>query len=273
MEELISDLKRRIRQKIPSLTSSQKIIADFIVENPYHFASCSIRELEEVLHISKSTIVRLAQTLGYGGFQQLRSEFLSGIRHETNPIQRYKSYLTESKDEMEFDYLRLLGQENVGNINHMLHNLDRNQYSEVIRIIEDAANVYTLGLGISNYLAGITSYFLNRISVKSECMFFGGFTFTERVVGLSEKDLLFAFSFPPYSVETVEAARYAQEKKIRVIAITDKATSDIAQFTNAHLQVAVDSFSFSNSISAVLVLVLGIVAEIAENRKEQTLQN
>ncbi|MDQ7052273.1 MAG: hypothetical protein Q9P14_05075 [candidate division KSB1 bacterium] len=68
MEKKIKALKQRIRSRIANLTDSQKLIANFIVENPQKFALSSVRELEQELNVSKSTIVRLAQALGYNGW-------------------------------------------------------------------------------------------------------------------------------------------------------------------------------------------------------------
>ena len=193
MEERINDLKQRIQHKIPSLTKSQKVLANFIVENPYHFASSSIRELENDLQISKATIVRFAKALGYQGFQDLRTVFLAGIRQATSPIARYRSFLSER--DIDTDFLMLIGDENIRNINNTLSMTDRKSYNKTIEMIKNAGYVHTMGIGISSYLADMTAYLLNHIGIRADCLTYGGLTFTERIVNMTKEDVMFCFSF------------------------------------------------------------------------------
>lgn len=270
MKNNIKDLKKRIKYKIPQLTESQKIIANYIVGNPQKFALSTVRELEKELNTSKSTIVRLAQALGYEGFHELKSAFLKIIRHELDPINRYKTFLSEPAGDS--NYLKLIADETVNNIHDTLLLVDTDQYKKAVNLLKNAHCVYTIGLGISTYLAEIASYLFNRVSIKSNYMTYGGLTFAEQIINISKNDVIFAFSFLPYSEETIQAAAYAQEKKIRVIAVTDKVTSKIVQHSDVLLQVNVESMTISNSITAVLVLLYAIVAQIGHELKHKTLE-
>lgn len=266
----LTDLKQRIKSQIPHLTESQKAIANYIVENPQRFALSSVRELEKELKTSKSTIVRLAQTLGYNGFYELKNVFLKTIRHKLDPINRYKSYLFEPGEKS--NYLKLVTEETIKNINSTMPLIDDEQYKKTIELIKNANHVYTIGLGISNYLAELASYLLNRVSINSTFMMHGGLTFAEQIINVSKNDLILAFCFPPYSDETVQAASYAQEKKIKVISITDKATSEIVPYSDAFLQVVVESVTISNSVIAALVLLYSIATQIGYELKNKTLE-
>jgi|Deesub1362B_J571_1020462.scaffolds.fasta_scaffold01121_12 DNA-binding MurR/RpiR family transcriptional regulator len=270
MKDNLKELKERIKEKIPYLTNSQKTIANYIVENPRRFAVSSIRELEEELGISKSTIVRLAQALGYEGFYELRNVFLKSIRHELDPIYRYKSFLTEQFDES--DILVQISDESVRNINTTLNLLDREQFQRAITILEKSQHVFTMGLGVSAYLAELAAYLLNRVSIKATPMIYGGLTFAEQIINLSGKDAVLAFSFPPYSEETIHAAEYAAEKKIPVIGITDKVTNPLVRSSEAFLQVSVETSAVSNSIVSVIVLLYAMITAIGRDLKDRALE-
>lgn len=270
MQNNLKKLKQRIKFKIPNLTESQKIVANYIVENPQKFALCSIRELEKELNTSKSTIVRLAQALGYDGFHELKSAFLKNIRRELDPIHRYKTFLSEPGEDSNF--LNLIAEETVNNINSSILLIDNEQYAKAIDLIKNANYVYTIGLGISTYLAEIASYLFNRVSIKSVFMRYGGLTFAEQIVNLSKDDLILAFSFPPYSEETIQAVSYAQERQIKVITVTDKATNKIVPYSDVVLQVPVDSITISNSMMTVLMLLYSITAQIGHEFKHRTLE-
>ncbi len=270
MQDMLNDVKKRIRRKLTDLTESQRVIANYMVENPQKLALCSIRELERELKISKSTIVRLAQTLGYKGFSELKSELLEGIRNNLGPIGRYKTFLSEPHDKLNF--IGLIAEETINNIQKTLHLIDQTQYKKALKMLKEARHVYTIGVGISSCLAEMASYLFNRVSINSSHMTYGPLKFTEKIINISTEDLIFAFSFPPYSKETIEAARYAKEKGIRVIAVTDKATNEIVQHSDVFIQVVVDSITISNSIMSALVLLYSLVAQLGDELKKKTLE-
>jgi DNA-binding MurR/RpiR family transcriptional regulator len=84
---------------------------------------------------------------------------------------------------------------------------------------------------------------------------------------LNPKDLLIVFSFPPYSKETVDLARYAEEKKIDVISITNKPASPITFYTKANLIVESRNMLFTNSFAAISVLINAIATSCAVKDK------
>jgi len=270
MEDIIDDLKKRIKFNLQGMTKSQKTIANYIVENPRRFALHSVRELETELKLSKSTIVRLVQALGYAGFYELKSEILKSLRENFGPILRYKKFLSKPNENM--DFIRLIADETVNNIHNTLHLVDNSQYERVVDLLKKANLVYTIGFGISHCLSEISAYLFSRISINSHCMTYGQLKFTEQIINISKKDVIFAFSFPPYSIETIEAARYAKERSIKVISITDKATSEILNYSDAFLQVSVESMTISNSIMSVLVLLYSIITQLSYEKKDKTLK-
>jgi len=270
MQDKINDLKKRIKYKIPNLTESQKAVANYIVENPQKFALCSVRELEKELKISKSTIVRSAQALGYDGFHELKSVFLKRIRHNFGPIHRYKTFLSEPHEKLNF--VKLIADETVNNVHKTLQLIDNVQYKRAVDLLKNANHVYTIGIGISSFLSEIATYLFTRVSINSNFMTHGALKFPEQIINISKDDVIFAFSFPPYSKETIEAARYAKEREIKVISVTDKAANKIVQYSDVILQVFTESITISNSIMSVLVLLYSIIAQLGDELKDETLK-
>lgn len=264
------DLKNRVKKQLPLLTKSQKIVADYMVENPQKFALSSLRELEAELKISKSTIVRLAQALGYNGFYGMKAEFLNEIRNNLEPIQRFKKFLSTTHDKVNFT--ELIAAETINNIQRTIQLVDQAQLQKAIDLIRKADYVYFIGMGISNCLAEIATYLFTRASIRASFMPYGALKFAEQIVTMPKNSLVFAFSFPPYSPETIIAARYARQKRLKVISITDKLTSDITKYSDVCLQAAVESITFFNSVMSVLVLLYSIIAQLGNEQKDKTLE-
>ncbi len=271
MDNHVNDLKKRIKNALADLTENQKRIANAILEHPQKFALSSIRQLEEELNTSKATIVRFTQALGYEGFPEVRSLLLDGLRKEAGPINRYRSLLEYSDQKKKNNHLQLVAEESIDNIRRTLKLVDGGQWDKTISLLINVDHVYTMGLGISAILSQLASYLFNRVALKSSSLESRSLSFSEQIVNLSPKDLIFAFSFPPYSKETIAAAEYAQEENINVISITDKSTNDIIRYSDAYLIAKVDSSTISNSISAVQVILYGLCTHIGHELKNKTL--
>lgn len=268
--EKIEEIRRLIKDKLPNLTRSQKIIADYMLEHPQKFALSSLEQLEQELKVSKSTIVRMAQFLGYDGFYRLKADFLEEIKNSLEPIERYKKFLSTPHERL--DFVELIAEETIKNIEKTIQFLDKIQYAKAIDLIKEANHVYFIGMGISSCLAEIANYLFNRAAIKSTFMPYGALKFTEQIVAMSRKSLVFAFCFPPYSRETISAARYAQSRGIKVISITDKMTNEISQYSDVCLQAAVESITISNSIMSVLVILYALIAQLGKEFKLKSLK-
>ncbi len=263
-------IKRLITENINQLSKKQKKIANYIIENPQSFALKSVRELEEELAISKSTIVRLAQTLGYSGLLEMKRDAKSYISSQLDPLERYETILTEENDHN--NYLDIISNEVILNIKKTQQFIDYKQFEKFIDIIEDAKYVHTLGAGISFYLAEIAAYLLNRVSVKAYPFSRGGAPFPEQIVNFNRDDVLFVFYFPAYVKEVRETVIYAKERGLKVVAITDKVTNQAVSLADEFLQVSVESCTISNSISSIIALLYSIIGHIGQEKKQETLE-
>ncbi|MDQ7052274.1 MAG: MurR/RpiR family transcriptional regulator [candidate division KSB1 bacterium] len=166
----------------------------------------------------------------------------------------------------------MIFEESASNLQATLCLVDKDQFKKAVTLLENAGQVYTIGLGISYYMADIAAYLLNRVSIRATAMRVGGYTFAEQLVNLSPNDVIVAFAFLPYSSETIEAASFASERGMPVIAFTDKATSKIVPYSEVVLQVVVDSLTISNSMVSVMALLYALIGQIGHEMKDKTLQ-
>ena len=96
-------------------------------------------------------------------------------------------------------------------------------------------------------------------------------SFPEQIILMSPKDLLIIFSFPPYSRQTVEAAKQAKELGVPIISFTDKKTAPIVEYCEHYLIAKTDNILFTNSLGAISVLMNALVTELAFTEEEKVL--
>ena len=254
-------LNEKILRLYQSLPVHQKKVADYFLHHrPDDLSFLSTDAMAEALAVSKATVVRFAQSLGYEGFTELRSDVLEALQANLAPADRVMLALAQHEPE---EALTLVAEHEVRNINQTLQHLDRRVFNDVVRLLVGAQRIYTIGLGVSSLLAEVLAYELNQVALDARALSSTTMRFVEHLMPGKKNDLVVGFSFPPYSRETIEAAAYAQERGLPVIALTDKLSSPITFHANKVLAVRTQNMLYTNSISAISVVINALVTEIA----------
>jgi DNA-binding MurR/RpiR family transcriptional regulator len=257
-------LKQRILSLYQRLPANQKKVANYFLQHPNEVAFHTTDSMAATLEVSKATIVRFAQSLGYDGFTALHDEVVDALQSHLEPANRF--FVTLGKHTPD-EALTLVAENEVKNINQTIHELDRRVLDEVVTIILRARRVYTMGIGISSLLAQVLAYELINVAIEAQALSSDTMRFAGHLVLVQKKDLVIGFSFPPYSRETVEAAAYAKRRGITVVAITDKLTAPITFHAAKVLVVRTKNMLYTNSISAISVVINALVTEIALKNK------
>lgn len=65
----MANLCFKLQEMLNSLTSKEKVLAQFIIDSPSTVVNMSIAELAHACNVSSSTVVRLCKTTGYSGYK------------------------------------------------------------------------------------------------------------------------------------------------------------------------------------------------------------
>lgn len=266
-ESTFEALEKVIFDTYKGLPKNQKLIADFILKSPNEAAFLSVIEIGDKCGVSKATVVRFAQSIGFNGFLEFRNALQSAVHKKYTYMDRLPS-LSESDKDTIFE----VAKQDVENINQTIEAIHPAEFNQIINLIRNAKCINTYGLGISALMADILAYSLNQVAVKAQSTASAHLTFEEQLMFMGSDDLLVVFSFPPYSKGTIEAARLAFEKKVPVVAITDSPNSPAARFAVNKLIVKSENLLFTNSFAAISVIINAITTEISVRDKVKTLR-
>lgn len=88
----------RLHEYSRKLTSSDEIIARYIISNPEKVITMKISELTEKLYISKASLIRFCQKLKYDGFIDLKNQLRIEMIEENDSLieSKQKNSLTDS---------------------------------------------------------------------------------------------------------------------------------------------------------------------------------
>jgi DNA-binding MurR/RpiR family transcriptional regulator len=263
------DLEALIQRKYPELPENQRKVADFLVQHIREAPFLSVMEIEDRSGASKATVVRLAQSLGFSGFLEMRGKLIKRVQSQMRITEMFPLLPRTGREET----LTAVADQDVRNINETINQLDRKVFGDVARMILNAARVYTLGLGISSLMARILAYSLSQVAIRSTSLVHDYETFIEQIHQFDRSDLIIAFSFPPYSKETIEVARAAAKRKTSIVAVTDRVTSPVSAYAARVLPVVSQNMLFTNSFSAISVIINALTTEVALLNKAKALKN
>ncbi len=257
----MQSIQQMIMDKLTHYSKSQKILANFILENLHTVPLLSVNELAEKAGVSSATVVRFARVLGFQGYLDFRNRLSDLLKKQLSPVEKFKAAV--SKKEEYQDSLNKTALQVVNNINQSLQQNDLQEFKNIVEKLKKAENIYCIGMGVSRFLADIMAYLLRLYLKRAYSLPGDSQTFEEQILLLTPRDLLIAFSFPHYSRQTVEAAQLAHESNIPVVSFTDKKTAPIVQYSHHILIAKTDNILFTNSLGAISVLMNALVTELA----------
>lgn len=230
----------RIADKIrnrESWTPTESTIGLYLQEHSKEAAYMSLNELSEVLHASKSSIIRFCKKLGYKGHKELCMEMVKELdAFVLNDAEINFSIPFDANDDKktiaEKTYIL-----SVGALQETWGDLDIEQIAKCARAIRDKKNVY-LYAGEDGYL--ITKDFqlkLETIGIYAHLRSTPGMNVQQACIEESDSVALFVY-YSEKSDELLKVARILQAKKIPIILITGPEKGAISKYAQEILSVS-----------------------------------
>ena len=260
------DVLQLIQSNMSTFSKGQKRIAAFVQESYDKAAFMTASKLGKTVNVSESTVVRFAAELGYDGYPAMQKALQEMIRSKLTSIQRIEVANDRYADH---DVLSMVMQSDVDKIRMTLEEVSRSDFSGAVDAIVEAKRIYILGVRSSVAVSSFLGFYFNLIfdnvvqvhSNSASEMF-------EQLLRVGEGDVVIGVSFPRYSRRTVQAMHFAQDRKAKVIAITDSAASPLAATATHTLFAKSDMASFVDSLVAPLSLVNALIVAVSRKKKE-----
>ncbi len=261
------DIMQNIKSSIHSMSKSQKRIAQLILEHPDMAAYLTATKLGNRAEVSESTVVRFAIELGYKGYPEMQKALKNQIKTNMTSVQRVNAAHNIMSGN---DVLEKIMTLDIEKIKLTLDEVDKDMFSSAVQMISDAKRVYIIGVRSSSMLANFLAYYLNiatenvtLLNTTSSSEMF------EKIMRISEEDVLVGISFPRYSKRTRNAIEFAKKRGTKILAITDCDSSPISRTADCTLFAKSDMASFVDSLVAPLSIINALIVGVSLNKKEQ----
>ncbi len=265
------DVLNRINGKYDKMSKSHKAIASYISEHYDQAVFMTAAKLGETLGISESTVVRFASSIGYAGYPELQKALEDCVKGKLNSVQRMDAkYGRSSQSEI----LTSVMNADMEKLQHTIDNLDTAAFESAVTTILEAETVYVMGLRSNEPLAGFLQFYLNMIRNNVVLLNTTSVSETfEQMIHISARDCFIGISFPRYSMRTLKAMEFANDRNAKVIAITDSIHSPMNLYSSCNLLARSDMVSIVDSLVAPLSVINALVVAMCLKRPQEVKRN
>lgn len=261
----------RISDRYDKMSKSHKAIANYISEHYDQAVFMTAARLGQTLGISESTVVRFASGIGYEGYPEFLKALEECVKGKLSGVQRIDAkYGRSSQSEI----LTSVMSADMEKLQHTIEHLDPAAFESAVNALLEAETVYVMGLRSNEPLAGFLQFYLNMIRGNVVLVNTTSVSETfEQMIHISPNDCFVGISFPRYSMRTLKAMEFANDRNAKVIAITDSANSPMNLYSSCNLLARSDMVSIVDSLVAPLSVINALVVAMCLKRPQKVKKN
>lgn len=265
-----NELTNRINQAYSSMSKGQKLLATYITDNYDKAVFLTAAKLGEVVGVSESTVVRFASHLGYKGYPEFQKALEEMVRNKLNSIQRMEvtyGRITQSQ------ILETVLQSDAEKLKHTMENIDQNAFEMAVDTILNARTIYIVGIRSCAPLASFLAFYLNlmfdrviQLNTNNSSELF------EQMVRINNEDVIIGISFPRYSMRTLKAMEFANNRNAKVITLTDSVHSPMNLYSSCNLIASSDMASIVDSLVAPLSVINALIVALCMKKQGEVVK-
>ena len=261
------DILLILEEKAATFSKGQRKIAAYITQAYDKAAFLTASKLGKTVGVSESTVVRFAVELGYDGYPEMQKAMQEMVMNRLTSVQRMGIANDRIGNQ---DVLSSVLQADADKIRQTSETVSREAFKQSVNAILQARRIHILGVRSASALANFTGYYRNYMFDNVHVITASGAgEMFENLVGVSNEDVVLAFSFPRYSTATLKAAQYCRSVGATVIGLTNSNISPLAQSCDYVLAAKSDMVSLVDSLVAPLSVVNALIVSLAAAREQE----
>ena len=262
-----NDLLHRINHNYSSMSKGQKLLATYISDNYDKAVFLTAAKMGDIVGVSESTVVRFAMSLGYKGYPEFQKALEELVRNKLNSVQRMEvtyGRISQSK------ILETVLQSDADKLKTTLEKIDHNAFELAVDTILSAKNIYIVGIRSCAPLASFLSFYLTLMFDNVRLLHTNSSSeIFEQMVRIDEDDVIIGISFPRYSMRTLKALEFANNRSAKVITITDSIHSPMNLYSSCNLIADSDMASIVDSLVAPLSVINALIVALCMRKQKE----
>src|SRR6185312_16329327 len=262
----------RLRAGYDMMSPQLREAARWVIDHPDDVALLSTREQAKRAGVTAATMTRLAQRLGLAGYDGVRKLYADAVRRRPDSYRGRAEELLARRDS-EGD--AALVQDIFASLTQHLTGLSSpgavERFTAAANRIARADRVFCLGLRSAFSVVYIFHYVRSLFGSNSVLVDGSGGIGADMLRGIGKNDVLLAVSVRRYVRQTIDAVKYAKDRRARIVAITDSELSPLTALADEAILVRTETPSFFHTMSPAFAAVECLAALVAARRGRETL--
>lgn len=266
-------LHREILAVFDGIPKQLQAAARWALDHPQDVALLTVREQAKRAGVVPATMTRLAQRLGFDGYDAVRDLYVENLRRRASSVFSPKAEALVARRKLKgeaslaFDLVDTL----VHQMAHLSGAPSLAQLAAAADMIAKARRVFVLGQRSCYPVAFHFAYVFGLAGGRVRLLDGPGATGSDGLRGAGKGDVLVAISVKPYTRTTVEVTRYAVRRGVAVVAITDSPVSPLARPARTNILVPTESPSFFHAVTPAFAVAEALAALLAAGGGEGAL--
>ena len=262
-----NDLLNRINKNYSKMSKGQKLLATYISDNYDKAVFLTAAKMGEIVGVSESTVVRFAMSLGYKGYPEFQAALEDLVTNKLNSVHRMEvTYGRISQSAI----LETVLKSDADKLKTTLEKIDHSAFDLAVNTILEAKNIYIVGIRSCAPLASFLSFYLTLMFDNVKLLQTNSSNeIFEQMVRIGEEDVIIGISFPRYSMRTLKALEFANNRSAKVITITHSIHSPMNLYSSCNLIADSDMASIVDSLVAPLSVINALIVALCMKKQKE----
>lgn len=264
----------RLQNQYPRLSPQLRQAAQYVLDHPNDIGVSSMRQIAEAAEVKPNTLVRMARSMGFQGYEEFREPFQAKLRDGINsfPDQaRWLQSLAQGASHGKL-YSRMAASA-LRNIEQLFSEVSIDEIKIVADRIDASRRTFVYGVGICAAIAQ-NFWYVGRMAMENlELVPRRGNLPIDDIAKIGGQDVLLTMTFSPYRTEVVEITRLAKQRNACLVSITDSRASPIALNADHVFVAPTETPQMFTSMVAVTAFLETLLAFMIADADEQVVAN
>ena len=261
-------IRDRVRDRYPSLTDGQKQLIQQMLTDYEEFVFLTVNEAATRLDVHKSTLVRLAQGLGYNGYAGLRAQLQDLYRQEITPEQKLGRTLA---DVQEGNLYSQVVETEISYLKESLKTIQTADIHAAALMLSAAHRIFIYGKKPQNQLADEFEFRLRRFQMNVWAISDEGRATLDMFQLLSREDVLVVISFNAFLKEHLDAISIAKDVGCPILLLTDTVAKDMLQDVDLILAARRGPATLYHTNIVPMAIIAAIILDVARINADRVL--
>lgn len=220
-----------LKEKIDTLSKSQKKVAKYIIDNFEKAVFLTAKELSEEVTVSEVTVIRLSHELGYKGFTEMKKDMRKLLIDPSNF--NFNRHVDNLKDDIKKKEIIDFVEGQYIQLSKVYNNINYHQLEDICDIIMKKKRILIIGF-VNAF--GVAAEMLRLLDNVRKRVYFSKLAYENAysLEDIDEDSATIVISFSPHYKYSFVQAQAAKKNGSKLVVLTDSIVnpySDIADYT------------------------------------------